>query len=661
MRLPSVCRRAAVATLCCLAAGLAGAQPAYEPAVAALPAPRDVAWPGVIRLEVDSTDLERRLQRVRQWIPVDRAGRLTLLYPRFLPGTHGPFGDVSALAGLQIQAGGQALRWQRDLVDPFAFHVEVPAGARELQLAFEHLAPVQRSGGRVTMTRQIVGVQWNQLLLYPAGHHASAIRVQARLRLPPGFQVAGALRGEGGAVPQPGADGWVAFAPVSLETLVDSPLFTGRHARRIELDPPDTPRPVALNIVADAPEMAEASAAQIAAHQALVVQADRLFGARHFRRYDFLLSLSEQFSGIGLEHHESSENGVRPNYFKDWDQALRARELLPHEYVHSWNGKFRRPADLWTPQFNVPMRNSLLWVYEGLTEYWGHVLAARSGLGTPEQARDRLAHWAAALDARSGRRWRNLQDTTTDNTLNSRRERPWPDWQRGSGDYYSESVLLWLDADTLIREKSGGAKSLDDFARAFFGIRTATHADGSIRPVTYSFDDVVRALDAVQPHDWAAFLRGRLDSHGPGAPLDGLQRGGWRLAWAETESSFARHAEGFGGDSGRERPADFWYSLGILVYGNGRIDSVAWDSPAWQAGIVAGSTLLAVNETAYRDERLAAALRANRDGSAPVDLLLRDGERFRTVRIDWRGGLRHPRLERLPDTPDRLGAIYAPR
>jgi predicted metalloprotease with PDZ domain len=282
----------------------------------------------------------------------------------------------------------------------------------------------------------------------------------------------------------------------------------------------------------------------------------------------------------------------------------------------------------------------MLWVYEGLTQYWGHVLAARSGLGTLEQARDRLAHVAAAFDARSGRRWRNLQDTTNEGTLASRRERPWPDWQRGGGDYYDESLLIWLDADTLIRERSGGARSLDDFARAFFGIPTATHADGAIRPVPYTFEQLVQALQTVQTNDWATFLRERLDGHGPRAPLDGLERGGWRLAWAETESPFVRHADGWGGDSGRERAASFAYSIGLAVYANGKIDSVAWEGPAWQAGVVPGSTLLAVNQDAYKPERLAAAITANKDGRAPIELLLRDGERFRSLRVDWRGGLR---------------------
>jgi len=391
-----------------------------------------------------------------------------------------------------------------------------------------------------------------------------------------------------------------------------------------------------------------------------VQQSDKLFGARHWRQYDFLLAQSETFGNIGLEHHESSENGVRPNYFKDWDKSIRSRELLPHEYVHSWNGKFRRPSDLWTPQYNVPMRNSLLWVYEGMTQYWGHVLATRSGLTTPEQARDRLAEVAAYLDGRAGRLWRNLQDTTNEGTISSRRDKSWRDWQRG-GDYYDEATLLWLDADTLIREKSGGTKSLDDFARAFFGIATRRNADGGIQAATYPFDELVQTLNGVQPHDWATFLRQRLDRTGAGAPLDGLQRGGWKLAWAASESEFARNAEGRGGTGGRERTANFDYSLGLRVLPDGRLEQVLWDSPAYKAGLAPGLTLVAVNMSVYKSDRLAEAIKANVEGKAPIQLLLREGETFRQVSIDWRGGLRYPRLERVEGSPDRLSAIQSPR
>ncbi len=637
-------------------------QAEYTPASASVPAPRNAAWPGTITLAVDATDLDRRVLRVQQSLPVARPGRLTLLYPRWLPGTHGPWGDAGTIAGLQVSAAGQTITWSRDTVDPFAFHVDVPAGATALQIEFQQLTPLTRSEGRNTVTRQILGVQWNQVLLYPSGHYASAIRVQPRVRLPAGFQQASALRDTAGLVPGADRDGWVHFAPVSLETLVDSPLFAGRHARRIELDPSGTARAVALNLVGDSPEQIEATPVQIAAHRALVEQADKLFGVRPWRRYDFLLAISDHFGGIGLEHHESSENGVRTGYFKDWDKAIRSRELLPHEYVHAWNGKFRRPLDLWTPQYNVPMRNSLLWVYEGMTEYWGHVVAARAGLTSAEQARDRLAQVAAAYDAQPGRRWRNLQDTTNESTLASGRDRPWRDWQRGRGDYYAEAVLLWLDADTLIREKSGDTRSLDDFARAFFGVAVTTHPDGSILPAAYTFEQIVAALDAVLPYDWAGFLRQRLEGHGPGAPLDGLARGGWKLAWAEQESSFAKNADGWGGESGRERPQDFRHSSGLSVFSNGRIDSVAWDGPAFKAGVAPGATLVAVNSDAYKGDLLAAAITAAKDGNAPIELLLRDADRYRSVTVDWRGGLRYPRLERsAPDAPDRLARIYQAR
>ena len=558
------------------------------------PVPRDQSWPGVIELAVDATDLDRRIQRVSQTLPVGQAGRLTLLYPRWLPGTHGPSGDVSQLAGLTIHQGEQRLAWVRDTTDPYAFHVVVPKAGEPLSVRFDHLSALSPGQGRVHMSRRLLGVQWNQLVLYPAGHFASAIQVRARLRLPDGWRQASALRDTQGQSPQAGADGWVGFAPTSLETLVDSPLFAGPHAQRIELDAPGASRPVSLNLFADSAEELRAAPEQIEAHRALVRQADRLFGQRHWRRYDFLLAISDHFGGIGLEHHESSENGVRSGYFKNWDKAIGSRELLPHEFVHSWNGKFRRPLDLWTPQFNVPMRNSLLWVYEGMTQYWGHVLASRSGLTTAEQARDRLAHVAAYLDHRAGRVWRNLQDTTNEGTIGSRRDKVWRDWQRG-GDYYDEATLLWLDADSLIREMSGDKRSLDDFARAFFGVGTTTHADGSIRPLTYTFEDVVRGLDAVQPFDWARFLRERLDGHGPGAPLAGLARTGWALVFTEEESLFARNAPGRTGPSGRDRPADFQYSLGVSVASDGRIDSVMWGSPAFQSGLVPGMQVAAVH------------------------------------------------------------------
>ncbi|MBI5272137.1 MAG: M61 family metallopeptidase, partial [Burkholderiales bacterium] len=542
---------------------------------------------------------------------------------------------------------------------PFTFIVDVPAVASELTLTFQYLAPVRGSGERISVTRDLLGIEWETVVLYPAGPAAHALRVQPRLKLPAGWRQVSALRGADGQPVQAGADGWVSWRELSLETFIDSPLFAGPHVRSVPLDKPGTRRPVVLTLLADDPAALEASPAQLDAHRAIAAQADALFGGmRPFRQYDLMLALSEEFGGIGLEHHESSENGLKPDYFRDWDKAIRGRELLTHEYVHAWNGKHRRPAELATPDYHVPMGNRLLWVYEGLTEYWGHVLAARAGLSTSEQARDRLANVAAEVAVRSGRGWRPLQDTVNDPAVGPGPAREWEEWQR-SFDYYDEAALVWLEADLLIRHLSQGRRSLDDFARGFFGVPLRTRDDGWPAPTAYTEDDVYAALQAVQPHDWRGFFRQRLD--GTGVAPTWLQHSGWRLAWATAESDYQANERGWEGDSGNERPQNLAFSLGLRVISDGSITQVFWDSPAFRAGLTKGMELLAVNERAYRPERLEAALRANTDGRAPLRLLVKDGEHFRTVTLDWRGGLRYPVLERVAGEPDRLAAIYRAR
>jgi predicted metalloprotease with PDZ domain len=601
-------------------------------------------YPGTIALFVDATDLSQRVMRVRQTLPV-RPGPLKLFFPRWIPGHHSPTGDVARLAGLKISsAPDKQLPWTRDPLDTHTFRLTVPHGVSQLDIEFQHLSPVARDSGRVVVTREMLNVQWNNLILYPAGYEARGISVQASLRLPPQWS-------QGSALVVAGQDqGVLQFKPVSLETLVDSPVFAGRNFRRVELDAPNSPRPVALNIVADQPEQLKASDAQLDAHRRLVQQADKLFGARHFTKYDFLLSLSEELGGIGLEHHESSENGVRTKYFENWDKSMGERDLLPHEYVHSWNGKFRRPRDLTTPHYNTPMQNTLLWLYEGQTQYWGKVLSARSTLVSAELIRDDLAQIAAAYEYRAGRQWRNLQDTTQEPIIGNRRwERDWRNWQRGA-DYYDEAVLVWLDADTLIREKSGGQRSLDDFARLFFGMR-----DGDTGPLTYGFDDVVKALNEVQSHDWARFLRERLDSNTTAAAPDGLARAGWKLAYSDTPS------ENFKAEEAERKFSDFSYSLGLQVNGEGRLVNVMWDSPAFRAGLSPAMTLVAVNWRAYKSEVLKEAITANKTGQAPIDLLVREGEAYRAVRIDYRNGLRYPKLERVGNVEDRLSAVLTPK
>jgi predicted metalloprotease with PDZ domain len=616
----------------------AGPQPAPMPPP--IPAPQDVAYPGVIRLEVDATDTQRRIIRVRQTIPLARSGRVTLLYPQWLPGNHAPRGPIEKVAGLVVKAGGKVIPWTRDPLEVYAFHVETPAGAQELEVEFQFLSPTASNQGRVVVTPEMLNLQWNAVALYPAGYYSRRITVQPTLRLPEGWRYGVALDTES-------FEGGVArFRPVDLETLVDSPLFAGRHYRLVDLDP-GAQIPVRLHMFADVPGELEAKPDQVAKHRSLVAQADKLFGARHFDRYEFLLAISDRLGSIGLEHHRSSENQVDTGYFTAWDAAVGDRNLLPHEYAHSWDGKHRRPAELWTPSFNTPMRGGLLWVYEGQDQYWGYVLGARSGITTKDEALEALAATAAVYETRAGRRWRTVEDTTLDPVISARRPQPWISWQR-SEDYYSEGQLVWLDADTLIRERSGGRRSLDDFARRFYG-----GEGGRVTVKPYTFDDVVAALNAVEPYDWAQFLTERVRDVAPRPPLDGLERGGWRLVYTETPTSYFKAIES------SSKTVNLSYSLGVTLNREAEVTGVLWDSPAFNAGLTVSSRVVAVNGIAYDADKLKAAITEAKSGR-PIELLVKAGDHFRTVSIDYRGGLRYPRLQRISGKPDLLGTIYSP-
>jgi predicted metalloprotease with PDZ domain len=603
-----------------------------------IPAPQDIAYPGTIRLAVDATDTDRGIFRVHETLPVSHAGAMVLLFPKWLPGNHGPSGPIDKLAGLTVRAGSTRIAWSRDPVDVYAFHVDVPKGVSSLDLDFQFLSPVESREGRILMTPDMSSLEWNTLVLYPAGYFSRRINVEASVKFPAGWKYGTALETAGTS----GAN--VTFKPVPFNTLVDSPLIAGRYFERIDLDPGHTP--VHLDIVADEPDDLTISPAQLQIHRNLVQQAYKLFGSHHYDHYDFLFSLSDNLGGIGLEHHRSSEDGTTPKYFTEWDSRAASRSLLSHEFTHSWNGKFRRAADLWTPNFNVPMRDSLLWVYEGQTQYWGEVLAARSGLWTKQQALDSLASTAASMDHRVGRQWRPLADTTDDPITTMRRPIPWRSWQR-SEDYYVEGELIWLDADTLIREKTGGHKSLDDFARAFFGID-----DGSYVTVTYTFDDIVRALNAVMPYDWAAFLNARVNAIAP-APLDGFTRGGYRLVYTETPSDY------FKSNEKSRKMTDLAYSLGLVLDNKGAVSDVQWDGPAFNAGVTVGSEIVAVNGTAYDSDHLKGAIRNAKTSSTPIQLLVKRGDNYRTVAVNYHGGLRYPHFERIPGTPALLDAVLA--
>ncbi|HEX8447562.1 MAG TPA: peptidase M61 [Sphingomonas sp.] len=612
-------------------------QPSPQPAP--IPEPEDRAYCGVLRLSVDATDVTRRIYQAREVIPVPGPGPMMLLYPKWLPGFHAPQAPIELFAGLTITGGGRDIAWTRHPVTVNAFHVDVPDGVDEIVAAFQFLSPTDPSQGRVIATPEMLALQWNTVVLYPAGHFVRQIMVAADLTLPPGWEMACALERQR----QEGDTRW--FEPAPLDVLVDSPVFAGRHFRRIPLDDGGQVR---LNLITDRAELLDATPEQIAPHRAVVTQCDRLFGARHFDHYDMLLALSDEMTGIGIEHHRSFDAVSIPDYFTEWDATFARRDTVPHEYVHSWNGKHRKGADSWSPCFELPIRNSLMWVYEGQTQYWSRVLCARSGLWTLEQALDALAQTAATFDARPGSRWRPMIDTTRDPIIAARSPLPWTSWQR-SEDYYSEGALIWLDVDTRLRMLSGDTRSLDDFARGFFG-----RNGGEWRKTdTYVFEDVMRALDAVAPFDWTGFFTEQLEGKRRGTQLDGITRGGYRLVYRDVPSAFSVSSDHVFGTT------TLSFSIGVTLDSDGALKDVLWDGPAFDAGLTVGSTLLAVNGAAYSADVLKQAIAAGASGM-PIDLLIRTGKHVRPVTIAYDGGLRYPHLERVAGADPRLDAIYAP-
>lgn len=637
-------KRALVVTssLLALAASQAIAQDSPKPAPMppAVPAARDIDYPGTMTVAVDATDIQRRIIRIHQTVPV-KAGEVVLLAPKWLPGDHQPDGEVVKMAGFTFAGNGSPIAWTRDVVEVNAFHLTVPAGVTEITADFQYLAPITGDVGRVVVTPDMLNLQWTFATLYPAGYYVSRIPVTASVKLPAGWN-----QGSGLDVAATSADNTVSFKQVSYETLIDSPLFAGKNFKRVDLDP-GAAVPVHLDIVADKASSLEVPDDVVAIHRKLVQQAYKLYGAHHYDHYDFLVAATDNLGGIGLEHHRSSENSVETGYFTDWKTAFVGRDLLAHEFTHSWNGKFRRPYDLWTPDYQVPMRDSLLWVYEGQTEYWGNVLAARSGLFDKEQYLGRLAVLAGYYDNLSARQWRDLQDTTNDPIIAQRAAQSWPNWQ-ASEEYYDQGAFIWLDADTLIRQKTGGKKSLDDFANAFFGIK-----NGDWGTVTYTMDDVVKALNAVYPYDWKTFLDTRLKDHGQKPPFDGITRAGYKLVYTDTPSSY------FKGRESVRKFTDFSYSLGFAVGKDGNLRNVLWDSLAFKAGLTIGTTIVAVNGDEYDADGLKDAIKAAKTGTAPIALLVKKDGHFRTVSLDYHGGLRYPNLVRIDGVPDLWADIIA--
>ncbi|HVW21814.1 MAG TPA: hypothetical protein VHC86_11420 [Opitutaceae bacterium] len=610
--------------------------------LAALPAAAQTAT-----LEVDATDAPRNLLRAHETIPV-RPGPLTLFYPKWIPGEHAPDGPVADVAGLRLSANGAPLAWRRDLTEMYALHLEVPAGARVLDLAFDFILPPESGGFSAgsSSTPELAVISWNQVVFYPLSERPDAFQVAARLRLPAGWTYATALEPSPDAA-GPGG-GAVAFAPVPLSRLIDSPVQIGLHTRLIDLKPGRRPA-VTLSLAADSAAALEIPPETVAAYRRLVREAESLFGASHYDHYTFLYTLSDHVAHFGLEHHQSSDDRYKERALVDEQLRRTDADLLPHEYVHSWNGKYRRPDGLATGDYSSPMRGELLWVYEGLTQYYGKVLAARSGLRSGADFRDELAGIAAYADFRPGRRWRPLQDTADEAQLLYFTRGDYDSLRRDT-DYYDEGVLIWLEADATIRQLSGGRRSLDDFCRGFYG---PPSTPPQVRP--YAAGDVFAALNAIQPYDWAGFFRERLQSLSPRAPLGGIERAGWKLSFRDSPTEMIRARE-----AARDY-ANFWYSLGLVVGGDGTVADVEPDLPAAKAGIAPGMKLIAVNGRKYSAERLKAALKEGRGARAPLDLLAEDQDFFANHPVDYHGGERYPCLERVPARPDLLAEIAEAR
>jgi predicted metalloprotease with PDZ domain len=580
-----------------------------------------------IRLRVDATEAPRKIYHAELTIPAT-PGPMNLFYPKWIPGEHAPTGPITDLVGLKISSGGQALAWKRDSVELFAFHFTVPPGADSISVKLDFVSTPDAGGftSAASATSELAMLSWNQLLLYPQGKASDDVQVTAEIRLPADWKF-------GTALPVARVSGSnVEFKPVSLTTLVDSPVLTGRHFREFPLSEGTRPEHF-LDVAADSEEALNASPDTVDKFRNLVREAGALFGATHYNSYHFLLALSDQIAHFGLEHHESSDDQTRENYLTDPASLMAGATLLPHEYVHSWNGKYRRPEGLATGNFEQPMKGDLLWVYEGLTEYLGWVLASRSGIITPDLNRQFLALSAASLDNQAGRNWRSLSDTAISaQVLYDAR----PDWEslRRSVDFYEEGLLIWLEADTIIRKQTQGRKSLDDFCRVFHG---GPSGPPQVKP--YSLESVTEALNGIAAYDWKSFFTSRVDRVGGGAPLEGIAAGGYRLAYTDQMSEAERASEQI------HQNTDLEYSIGLKLNSDGTVIDVFPDKPAGKAGIGPGMKITAVNDRHYSGDVLREEIRsAKMTGS--LQLLVANGKSFSTYKINYRDGEKYPSLER---------------
>jgi len=596
-----------------------------------------------ITLSVDLTDAPRKILHATETMPVT-AGPLTVVYPKWIPGEHGPTGPIENMTGFFITANGQPVKWERDNIDMFAYHLTVPQGVTQLEMKIDFLTPANQSGFSAggSTSENLALLSWNTLLVYPADTDASQVMFTPSVTLPSGWKFGTALDKDGGS----GLT--TTFKTVSLEQLVDSPVLAGRYFREVALAPEISPKHY-LDMAADGPEEIELSKEHIADFDRLVRESGALYKSRHYGSYHFLVTLSDEVAHFGLEHHQSSDDRVTANTFTDDREFVLDGLLLPHEFTHSWNGKYRRPAGLATSNYQKPMIGDLLWVYEGLTEYLGDVLAARCGIWTPEQYKQRLSTIAATYDNRPGRTWRDIQDTATSAQILYDAGGGWDNW-RLNVDYYDEGELIWLDVDTTIRKMTNGKKTLDNFVAKFHGLG----GDTGPKVVPYTFEDVVAGLNGVVPNDWATFLRSRVDSNAYQAPLGGLENGGYKLSYTDKPNMWSDMVN-------QERGSiDFWYSLGLHVGKTGVVSDVLKGGISDKGGFGPGMHILAVNGRAYTPDVLKAAIRDGKGSGPAVELIVENTSYYKIIKLDYHDGERYPQLERVASEPNRLDDILKP-
>lgn len=590
-----------------------------------------------VTLVVDATRAGDGFMKVRERIPA-APGPFTIVYPKWIPGEHGPTGPLNDLAALRISVNGTPLDWRRDATDLYAFHVNVPAGAQAIDVAFDVL---MNAPGDVMSSNSTAVVNWNRALLYQDGIDSHQYFVKPSMVLPAGWQYGTALRVAGSN------GGQIDFAVTPLNMLVDSPLDMGRYVRKWDLWRDGTAF-VQLDAFADHPQDLDIPASLLSAYARVPAETFAMYGSRHFYDYHALLTLSDTIGFEGIEHHQSSDDRASDDFLTDPDESLMGGDLVTHEFSHSWNGKYRRPADLTTPNFQVPQLTDLLWVYEGMNQYLGDLLSFRAGIREPKLFPEYVASVYADLDYETGRSTTPLIDLTTGAPYYFQARGQYNAIRRNAGDFYSEGELIWLDVDTIIRERSHGARSLDTFLHRY----TVPTVTGPI-VVPYTRAQIESLLNEVEPYDWHDFFEKRVYDVAPHPPSDDIARAGWRLVYNEKPNVFVSSRRGESGVTG-------WYAFGANLSSDGVVTDVREGSPAWRAGLAPGMRVLAVDGQQFSADVFGYALRRAQHSSAPIALITTQSKWYQTLSLDYHGGLRYPHLERIPGTADMFAAIAAP-